>query len=179
MGGEDKGLLALAGQSMIEHVLAALAPQVDTLLISANRNRERYEHFGYRVVPDVLGSYLGPLVGVASAMQAATTPYLLSAPCDSPLLPPDLAERLYWALTEAGAEISVAHDGERKQQAFALLSCALLPGLLAYLESGGRKVEAWHAQHRLALADFSAESECFLNVNTPAERAAMERRLGP
>lgn len=177
MGGADKGLLPLAGRPMVEHVLAALAPQVAGVLISANRNRERYAALGHPVVADRMGEHEGPLAGVASAMRAARTPYLLVVPCDSPLLPADLAERLCRALEQAGAELSVAHDGERMQPVFALLSCTLLPSLLAYLDGGGRKVDAWYAERRLVLADFAGQAEAFLNVNTPGDRAAIERRL--
>jgi molybdopterin molybdotransferase len=177
MGGEDKGLLPVAGRPLVEHVVRALVPQVGAILINANRNLERYQALGLPVVPDRTGDFLGPLVGMASAMERAATPYLLSVPCDSPLVPADLAVRLYRALTEAGAELSVAHDGERMQPVFALLDCALLPSLLAYLEAGGRKIDTWYARHRVALADFSGQPQAFLNVNTPEDQAEVERRL--
>ncbi len=179
MGGEDKGLLPLAGRPMVEHIVRALEPQVGAILINANRNLERYETLGLPVVRDRMGDFFGPLVGMASAMERALTPYLLTVPCDSPFVPADLASRLYWALTDAGAELSVAHDGERMQPVFALVDCALLPSLLAYLEAGGRKIDTWYAQHRVALADFSGRAEAFLNVNTPEDQAEVERRLVP
>jgi molybdopterin-guanine dinucleotide biosynthesis protein A len=178
MGGEDKGLLAVAGRPMVEHVLCAVRPQVAAVILSANRNRERYATLGHPVVADAVGDFWGPLAGVASAMQVAGTPYLLTVPCDAPLVPSDLAERLYRAVRGEGAEIGVVHDGVRMQQAFALLSCGLLADLLAYLDAGGRKVEAWLARHRLAMADFSGRAEAFANLNTPGELAALESRLG-
>jgi molybdenum cofactor guanylyltransferase len=178
MGGEDKGLLPLAGRLLVEHVLRAVRTQVAAVVISANRNRERYVALGYPVVADAVGEFWGPLAGVASAMQLAQTPYLLTVPCDAPLVPADLAESLYRAVRGEGAEIGVAHDGARMQQAFALLSCGLLADLLDYLEGGGRKVQAWYARHRLATADFSACPDAFANVNTPEELAELERRLG-
>lgn len=178
MGGEDKGLLPVAGRPMVEHVLCAVRPQVAAVVLSVNRNRERYAALGHPVVADAVGEFWGPLAGVASAMQVAETPYLLTVPCDAPQVPPDLAERLFRAVRAEGAEIGVVHDGARMQQAFALLSCGLLADLLSYLDGGGRKVEAWYARHRLATADFSDRAEAFANVNTPEELAALERRLG-
>jgi molybdopterin-guanine dinucleotide biosynthesis protein A len=77
------------------------------------------------------------------------------------------------------AELSVAHDGVRMQPVFALLDCRLLPGLLDYLNGGGRKIDTWYAQHRLTLADFSAVPEAFLNLNTPEEKAELESRIRP
>jgi molybdenum cofactor guanylyltransferase len=177
MGGRDKGLIELCGRPMAEHVLTALRPQVGCVIINANRNREQYAALGCPVVADSIGEYFGPLAGTASALQAADTDYVLTVPCDSPLVPEDLALRLAQALAREGAEIVVAHDGERMQPVFALVSRSLLPSLLAYLEAGERKIDLWFARHRLALADFSDRPETFLNVNTPEERAALEDRL--
>jgi molybdopterin-guanine dinucleotide biosynthesis protein A len=114
---------------------------------------------------------------MATGMQATDKPYLLTVPCDSPLVPAQLAGSLYRALIGEKAELSVAHDGVRMQPVFALLDCRLLPGLLDYLNGGGRKIDTWYARHRLALADFSAVPEMFLNLNTPEDKTALESRL--
>ena len=177
MGGMDKGLIPLNGKPMVEHIIDAVRPQVGTLLINANRNLEDYARFGLRVIPDRMGEFFGPLVGMASALEVSTTPYLLTVPCDSPLIPADLAARLYQKLREEDAEISVVHDGERMQPVFALLQRELLPSLLAYLDAGGRKIDTWYAEHRLALADFSDRQELSCNVNTPDEQARVEQQL--
>lgn len=179
MGGMDKGLIPLNGKPMVEHIIEAIRPQVGALVINANRNLEDYGRYGLPVIPDRMGEYFGPLVGMASALEVSHTPYLLTVPCDSPLLPGDLAARLYRKLQEAGAEISVVHDGERMQPVFALLHRDLLPSLLAYLDAGGRKIDTWYAQHRLVLADFSDRRELSCNVNTPDEQARVEQQLKP
>jgi molybdenum cofactor guanylyltransferase len=177
MGGQDKGLLSLAGVTMVEHVLNALKPQVGRILINANRHHDLYAAYGYPVVPDNLEGFCGPLAGMASAMQAASTTYIVTAPCDSPFVPPDLVRRLYESLAVKQAEISTAHDGERLHPVFALLDCSLLPSLLDYLHGGGRKIETWYNQHRLAIADFSGCKDVFFNINTPEEIRDVESRL--
>ena len=181
MGGEDKGLVELAGRPMVGHVVDRLRPQVGALLINANRNRERYaEITGCRVVADREGGYAGPLAGMASAMEAAAgTRFLLTAPCDAPLIPERLGPRLYESLVEERAELCVAHDGARLQPVFALIDCALLDSLLAYLRSGERKIDRWYARHRMAKADFSDAPQSFSNINTPDERLALERAFQP
>ena len=177
MGGEDKGLIAIGGRQMISYVVSALAPQVKDVIINANRNTERYAELGYRVVGDSIEGYFGPLAGMSSAMQAADTPLIVTAPCDSPFVPADLTARLYDGLISDNAEISVAHDGERMQPVFTLLQTELLDSMRAYLEAGERKIDRWFAQHRCVTVDFSDQPATFLNVNTPDDIAAAEVRL--
>ena len=179
MGGEDKGLVELAGRPMVAHVIDRLRSQAGTLLINANRNRERYaEITGCQVVADREDGYAGPLAGMASAMEAAGARFLLTAPCDAPLVPEHLGPRLYETLVDERAQLSVAHDGARLQPVFALIDSVLLESLLAYLRSGERKIDRWYAQHRMAAADFSDVPQSFSNINTPEERLALEGALG-
>jgi len=177
MGGEDKGLIELQGRPLIDYIISALRPQAGEILVNANRNLARYRAFGYPVIEDMTGDFLGPLAGMASGMQASGQPYLLTLPCDSPFVPAQLAAMLSHALLKEQAELSVAHDGRRLQPVFALLDCLLLPSLLDYLSDGGRKIDTWYAQQRMALADFSAIPEMFLNLNTPADKVELESRL--
>lgn len=177
MGGIDKGLAPLHGRPMVQHVLDALRPQVGAVLINANRNLEQYAALGCQVVPDALDGYLGPLAGLASGMQAATTPYVVTVPCDSPLIGADLVPRLYDTLAREHAQICVAHDGERTHPVFTLLQRELLPSLLAFLATGERKIDRWFAQHKLAVAYFADAPQAFINVNSPEERQELEARL--
>ena len=177
MNGEDKGLIELLGRPLLDYIIAGLRPQVGGILVNANRNLDRYRDFGYPVVEDMLGDYFGPLVGMATGMQTAGTPLLMTVPCDTPFVPAGLAETLYRAMASSSAEICVAHDGDRLQPVYALLRCDLLPDLLAYLHGGGRKIDTWYEQHRMALADFSATPEVFLNLNTPEDKQRLEQKL--
>lgn len=177
MGGVDKGLIEVAGRPMIEHVLAVLAPQVGRVLINANRSLERYADYGHRVVTDSLAGFQGPLAGVVSALEVIETDFLLTAPCDSPLLAPDLAQRLFEALSGAKADLAVAHDGSRQQPVFLLLRRQLAADLGKFLAAGGRKIDQWFSRHRLAEADLSHRPESFINVNDPDERERVEAML--
>ena len=177
MGGGDKGLVELCGRPLIEYALARLSPQVDTLIINANRNRERYAAYGHPVIADSRQGFQGPLAGMLSCLEAAQTEFVVTAPCDSPLLPEDLAARLFRQLREEQADISVAHNGARMQPVFALMSASLASSMRAFLDRGERKIDRWFEQHKLAVADFSARPDCFRNVNTPGELAQMEAQL--
>lgn len=177
MDGQDKGLLRLDGRPLAAHLIDALLPQVGALIINANRNLSSYRTFGYPVVEDAPGGFLGPLAGIAGAMAAADTPYLLAAPCDSPLAPPDLCARLHRASATADADIGIAHDGNRIQPAFALLRRTLLPDLLEYLAHGGRRLDAWQQAQRWVAVDFSDRPEAFFNINRPEDLTALESTI--
>jgi len=177
MGGRDKGLLLLHGQPLVSYAIRLLRPQVGELLISANRHLAEYQAFGWPVVSDSIGEFYGPLAGMLAALEVAARPYVLSVPCDSPLLPADYARRMYMALLAASAELCVAWDGRRLQPVFALLRTELRDSLRDYLAKGERKIDRWFAQHRLARADFADTLAMFRNINTPEELAAMERDM--
>lgn len=177
MGGQDKGIVTLRDRPMIDYVIDVLRPQVTTVVINANRNHEHYRHYGCPLIPDSLSGYQGPLAGMASCLERCNTSYVATVPCDSPLLPADLVARLYEALERNRAEISVAHDGNRMQPVFSLLHRSLIDSLLNFLKEGERKIDRWYARHSVALADFSGQPDTFLNINTPADRKALELKL--
>jgi molybdopterin-guanine dinucleotide biosynthesis protein A len=177
MGGLDKGLVPLAGRPMIEHVIEALRPQVGQILLSANRNHERYARYGCPVIADALGDYQGPLAGVATALRQGTTEFLVTVPCDAPLLPPDLVARLLAACEAGDADAAVVHAGQRLQPVFLLLRSRVAPALEAYLAGGGRRADAWLGEVRTAVADFGDAPGAFVNVNDPDEQRAVEAQL--
>lgn len=177
MGGTDKGLVPIAERPMICHVIDRLRPQVGALIINANRSLEAYGELGYPVVPDGDDGYLGPLAGMLAAMRAAATPFVLTAPCDTPLLPTVLAERLWQACHDRQADLAVAHDGTWLQPVFALLKTALADSLEGYLLGGGRKIDRWYETRRIATVDFSDMPDSFLNVNEPRQRTELEAML--
>ncbi len=177
MGGRDKGLVEVDGRPMIEYVLKALRPQVQALLINANRNHESYARFGVPVIADTPPGFNGPLAGMASGMRSAQTPLLVTVPCDSPFVPPDLVRRLAEAMQKSNAEIAVAHNGERMQPVFSLLDTRLLNSLEAFLGRGERKIDLWFGEQRTTVVDFSDRPETFINVNTPEEVTRTEAMM--
>lgn len=174
MDGADKGLVEFKDQPLIAHVIAAISGQVEEVVINANRNLAQYGDFGYPVVHDSMDDYQGPLAGMLAALLTVQTPYIVTVPCDGPQLPGDLVERLAAARDREQAEIAVAHDGQRLQPVYALISRHLTRSLQHYLDGGSRKIDTWYAQHRMVTVDFSDEPSTFLNVNTREERDRME-----
>ena len=170
MDGRDKGLIKLAERALIEYVIDAIEPQVETVLLNANRNQEKYAIYGYPVISDELADFQGPLAGFLSALNNATTTHIVTLPCDGPLLPDDLVDRLISACISDDAEIAVAHDGNRMQPVYALIPTRLSASLNAFLDGGGRKIDIWYKKHRIALADFSDCPETFRNINTEEQR---------
>lgn len=175
MGGRDKGLLLLAGEPLIAHGIRRLRPQVAELLISANRHQDRYSEFGCRVISDAPDCrFRGPLAGIWAAMDAARTPCLLTAPCDSPLLPPDYAQRMWAALEREGAAVSVAFNEGYWQPVFALLPVTLRGDLSQWIAEGQGGVGRWLQQYQPARVEFMDWPAMFRNMNTPEELARLE-----
>jgi molybdopterin-guanine dinucleotide biosynthesis protein A len=175
MGGVDKGLLDFLGRPMVGHVLQRLAPQVDEILINANREVERYQAFGYPVIEDDIADFAGPLAGLHKGMRMAKHPYVLMVPCDSPLLPMNLVKRLMHGLIERDADLAVAKTGAQAHPVFCLCRKSLLPGLEKFLASGGRKIDAWYSNLEVAEISFNDNAQAFANINTPEELLGLEK----
>jgi molybdenum cofactor guanylyltransferase len=177
MGGVDKGLQNFRGTPMAMHVLLRLAPQVGTVIVNANRNIGAYEALGAPVFPDVLPDYAGPLAGFLTGLEQTQTPWMVTVPCDSPLFPHDLVARLAQAAAHDDAEIVMAaalEEGElRTQPVFCLMRSSLLESLARFTQGGGRKIEAWTAQHRTSVVTF-ADAAAFANANTLRELQQLE-----
>ena len=169
MGGRDKGLIEFDGREMVAWVLDALRPQVRDVMISANRNIDRYSRSGARVIADMEQDYAGPLAGLSAGLHAAGTPYLAVVPCDGPFVPTNLVSRLATAFGNGDLEIAEAHDGEKLHPTFALLDKKVLPDMDAYLAGGGRKVQEFYFMRKFASVDFSDCPDAFLNINTPED----------
>jgi molybdopterin molybdotransferase len=170
MGTVDKGLQPFRGATMVFNVLERLLPQVGTMAINANQNLDTYRGLSVPVWPDDTPGFAGPLAGLEAGMRHCTTPYLLTAPCDSPFLPADLAARLAAGLVEQGADIAYAvtqEPGKRRQPhpVFCLVRVDRLPQLTNYLAEGGRKMDGWFAELKAAEVLFEDDG-AFRNINT-------------
>ena len=195
MGGVDKGLQNFNGVPLALHTLLRLQMQeggpLAQVMINANRNLAAYEAFGASVWPDVLADYAGPLAGFLTGLERCETPYLATAPCDTPLLPLDLVVRLAAAMHADDADIAMVTAPEsaatgspgaaiiRPQPVFCLLRVELLESLADFTHAGGRKIDAWTAQHKVALVPFDLphdDPRAFFNTNTLAELQSLESR---
>lgn len=177
LGGQDKGLVHYQNKPLIEHVLERIKPQVNRILLNANRNHKNYANYGYPVIGDELSDYQGPLAGFATAMKVVTTSHIVTLPCDGPLLPTNLLSRMLDKLTNlspASDTLVVAHNGERLQPVYALIPVKLINSLECFLEEGNRKIDLWYDNHTMLIADFSDTPEVFDNINTEEQRKTME-----
>jgi len=177
MDGADKALLPLAGRPLLAHVIAALRPQVDTILLNSNRPAAHYAQFGLPVIADSLPDQPGPLAGLLSALQFTASELVLSVPCDTPCLPADLVARMRAALQRSDADVCSVSDGTQLHAAIILAHRRVTPALEHYLAAGRRKVQDWLHAQKLVVADFSDRPEAFCNVNTPQELQQLEQRL--
>ena len=177
MNGVDKGLVLLRQKPLIAHVIARLKPQVDEIFINANREIASYQGLGYAVLQDETDDFLGPLAGFSLGLKNAKHDYVLTVPCDSPLLPLDLVERLLNGMTEARADIAVASSDENTHPVFCLMKKSVLPSLIEFLDAGERKVSTWQKSLKYVEVDFSDNSDGFINLNTFDDLKALELKL--
>jgi molybdopterin-guanine dinucleotide biosynthesis protein A len=174
MGGVDKGLAPFRGRAMVESVIERFAPQVDELLVNANRNAEDYGRFGHPVIADEIAGFAGPLAGFERGLAHARGRLVATVPCDSPFLPLDLVSRLRAALEREGAQVAFACTGGQSHPVFCLMRREVHGSLRDFLASGQRKIDRWTAGLALAQVPFDDEAQAFANINTREELAGLE-----
>lgn len=177
MGSVDKGLQLFRGKSMIVHVLERFQPQVDEILINANRSIDDYAKFGHAVIADAIDGFAGPLAGLHIGMTHARHPLIATVPCDSPFLPLDLIARLSVALEKNNADLAVAKTFDQPHPVFCLTKTRLAPHLQAFLDSGQRKIDKWTASLKVIEVAFDDEEAAFSNINTVEELKTLEQSL--
>jgi len=163
MGGVDKGLVEYQGRPLIEWMLEAMRPQVDQVLISANRHLDVYAAYGHRVVSDHLPGFQGPLAGVLAALQAVDADWLVVVPCDTPHVPADLVARLFDAAQQAQVPLAVAADSTRTHHTCFVVRTDEHAALAAFLLRGERAVRHWQAGLPQVSVQFDAAG--FANFN--------------
>ena len=178
MGGQNKGLLKINKQTMVEYILARIKNQVGPILINANDQVALYRHYGYPVIGDTVDGFQGPVAGMLAAAEHCRTPWLCTVPCDSPLLADDLLLRLHQARADDAAELAVANDGKRIHPVFCLMRSDLRDHIRHVLARGERKIESLFIGIKTVQADFSDKPECFLNINRPEDLVAMKELIG-
>ncbi|WP_148207405.1 molybdenum cofactor guanylyltransferase MobA, DUF3305 domain-containing [Paramagnetospirillum magneticum] len=176
MGGGDKPLISVGGQSLLERVIDRLRPQVGPMVLNANGDPVRFADTTLPVVPDVLDGYGGPLVGVLTGLEwlrdhTFDVEWMVSVAADTPLFPDDLVDRLHKAAVEQNADIVVARSGEQAHPVFALWPLRLAAELRrAVVDEGMRKIDAWTERYRVAHVDWPTRPhDPFFNVNTPED----------
>lgn len=188
MGGGDKCLRDLAGETILARVIARARPQVNALILNANGDPDRFAGYGLPVVADSVPGFAGPLAGVLAgldwtARHAPDCGWLASFATDAPFMPKDLVARMLAAVEAEGADLACASSGERHHPVFGLWPVALRDDLRrAMVEEEVRKVDVWTARYRLAVVPFPvAPYDPFFNTNRPedlAEAAHLLDRTG-
>ena len=178
MGGGDKARIRIGGKTILERVLARLAPQCGSMILNANGDPARFGDTGLPVVPDTVPGFAGPLAGILAGLDwaAANAPQVtdvVSVPGDCPFLPPDLVPRLEQARKAADLPLACARSGDWRHPVIGLWPVGLRGDLrTALVEDDLRKIEAWTARHGVAIVDWPAVPiDPFFNVNTPEDAA--------
>jgi len=178
MGGIDKGLIPFLGKPLIESAIQRLRSQVGPILINANRNITKYASYGYPVIMDEAPDFSGPLAGFGAGLKVCATSYLLTVPCDSPLLPTDLGIKLATEMTRGDFQLVYASTKEMDgkvwaQPVFCLMRADLQESLETFINKGDLKIDRWFKELRSSAIIFD-DAQAFANVNTPEELKRLE-----
>ena len=184
MGGGDKCLRRLGGQTVLARILHIVRPQVGPLVLNANGDGARFADYDLPVASDVVDGFAGPLAGVLTGLEwalanAPECQWLVSFACDAPFAPRDLVSRFLAAVAKENADMACATSAGRDQPVFGLWPVRLADDLRAALvEEDIRKVDVWTARYRLARADWPTQPvDPFFNVNRPDDLDAAETLL--
>jgi len=178
MNGLDKGLVNLHNKPLVQYVIERLSAQVDEILINANREIAQYERFNLPIFQDDNPDFIGPLAGFSLGLHHCKHDYLLTVPCDSPLIPHNLVTRLMQALFEQNADIIIAKSGGHAHPVFCLMKKSIRTSLTTYLEQGGRKVSTWQKSLNYVEVEFNDCDDAFVNLNTFEELNDLALKLG-
>lgn len=174
LGSEDKTLVPLLGRPLVSYTIEALAPQVGRIVLGCGRDPGPYAALGHPVVADLrMGD--GPLGGIASALPAIESDWILVHPGDTPFPDPGLVARLGPVADARG--IAVPRSGDQRQHLVLLLSRAMASELVGFYEAGGRAMRLWLDELQVEGVDMSDVADTFFNVNTQDDLAEAERRL--
>ena len=166
MGGQDKGLQILGKQSLIQHVINRLQPQIHKISINANRNQTEYAKFGFPVFSDELPDFQGPLSGMLTALEKTKSDVILFTPCDTPFFPMNLLDKLKSTVKNDRTLIAYACDEEREHPVFCLMSVQVKEKLRHYLASGERRLLQFMKENGGISVTFTKEEGNFENFNT-------------
>lgn len=167
-GGIDKGLQRIHGAPAVIHAARLLEPVCGEILISANRNQERYRALEIgRVMQDLRGDFPGPLAGIEAAAHASNHHILVILPCDMPYLPAEVPGKLVDALkADEGLDLVYARTARDAHYLCAALRTRCAGFITTSLEQGRYAVKDCFAQLRgKSLLFDKAASEGFRNLN--------------
>ena len=161
VGGVDKGLLEYNNKPLIEYIIDTITPQVDDIVISANRNSERYKQYTSKVISDESEKYLGPMAGIDAALPHCSHEWVLVVACDTPLLPNDIVDKFLQNKTESALYIAQSNN---KLQLLLLLHSSLHESIRQTLNQGQLRLMHWVKSQQPEIVIFQ-DNAAFKNFN--------------
>ena len=172
--GQDKGLITWQGRPFIEHVLHTIESVTSNIIVNANRHLDRYRQHGYPVITDDIEGYAGPLAGMLTALKSVQTPYVLTLPCDAPLVEQDIIGMFCRKHAQEQQLLYVAETEDGLQPVYAMIHHSLVDNMQDYLDQGNRKTRDWMLANDACKVKFIRHGNSFLNVNTTDDLQLLE-----
>lgn len=161
----DKGFIELNDKPLIEYVINAITPQLDDIVISANRNTSLYSRYADIVIKDDANDFRGPLSGIASSIPHCKHEWVLVVPCDMPYFPDGLVDKMAAPITTHS--LSIVRNNDQLQLVL-LLNVRLYNSIKQALDNNQPRLLEWVKSQDCVVVDFH-ESTMFNNINTQEE----------
>ena len=169
MHGKDKGLMMINNQHIIQYLYNLSKVYSNDVYINANRNIDEYMRMGFEVWQDIIPGYQGPLAGMYTSLKNSNTKFIMTLPCDGPLINDIYFKRMLRDTDKNKIKLRSAHNGERLQPVYSLISRDLTASLKIFLDSGQRKIDKWFELCELEKIDFSDNKNLFININKESD----------
>lgn len=173
--GIDKSMLSIKGQSIIEVICEQLRGSFDEILISANQV-DKFAFLGFKVVPDKVPER-GPLMGIASALEASTNEFNFVVACDIPEINLSCVNKMLTEAFKSRADIVVPVTGKEKYEPlFAIYRKSSLEVINKMLSSGKNKITAIFTLCTVKYIEMK-DTDWLINLNTIADYEKFQKKL--
>lgn len=170
--GRDKALLRWRDRPFIAHIVARLQPQVARIVINTNA-ADDFAQFGLPLLSDATAERRGPLAGILAALNHSVTEWTLIVPCDNPMLSTQLVDHLIDSIEQSDSDLAYAASEHDNHYLYALMRTSLRDSLANFMRGGDYAVRHWYATLHTSRVDFSADAECFRNINNHDDLAKL------
>ena len=181
--GSDKSSVKLGDKSLIEHTISKIENNFKEILIITNNENIIFNNNNVFLINDIIKGYLGPLVGVLTAMDwvkknKKNYNWIATFPCDTPFFDQSVIETIIKYPQKSTKKLFFLKSGNKRRNIFGLWSMELKDILLKDINNGYRKVEEWANKVGSEIIEINSKNDNnFLNINTKEDLEKAKKKI--